>query len=405
MAKQTKATAKKPGKNVPAKKKEVLNLAELDVKKLPEFQGFKTKLQKLKKDNPVMEVDSKETYEEAKKRRLAVREGRYEVQNQNKDVNKLLKSVKDQVSDLSAELIQIVRPTEDAQDEKIKAWEQKEKERLEAKRKAEEERKQKIKDRISEIYTGYQKQLKDATFEGISDLEAAFEKLEEMDRQDFEEFEADFLEKLDDLQFQKDERIEDLKQREKERKEAEKARLEAEKARKAKEKAERTNKRIQELAPVFSFGPAVDMAKVPEMTAAQFEELLKAKRDSKAQADAQAKADREELEKLKQKQLKPKPEEKPVEVEEPEEVDFEDEEDQPYSLEPEEVVEPGTVPVAPKNITQDQIKLVAYIKSISPNSPYTVAGLKSDEAKAYQEEIIKDLEVFKDNLIHRLKNL
>ena len=292
---------KKPAKVKTAKKAPVkkFELAKIDVRQLPELQGWKTKLQKIDKENPVLEVTDKLSYEAAKKNRMARRQGRYEVQAQDKILAKIFKDLRGQSQEAAGELIEIILPGENAQDEKIKAWEAAEEIRLEAKRIAEENRKQAIKDRINEIYLEFSTSLRNTTFEKIDILQSDFENLGLLDREEFAEFEADYLEAVDKLEDLMNEKINDLNQREAERKEAEAARLEAaESNRKAKEQAAIAQKqadRMNALAPVFSYGPDVYIAKIQEMTDIVFEEFLNTKRDFKIQADKQIASDKKKL--------------------------------------------------------------------------------------------------------------
>ena len=266
---------KKPAKakKAPVKKFE---LAKIDVRQLPELQGWKTKLQKIDKENPVLEVTDKLSYEAAKKNRMARRQGRYEVQAQDKELAKIFKELRSQTQTVAGELIEIILPGENAQDEKIKAWEAAEEIRLEAKRIAEENRKQAIKDRINEIYLEFITSLRNTTFEKIDILQADFENLGVLDREEFEEFEADYLEAVDKLEDLKDEKINDLNQREAERKEAEAARLEAVEA----------NRKAKEQAAIAKEEFRVAQAAAKEKEASQ-EKELKQLREMKAKAEAE----------------------------------------------------------------------------------------------------------------------
>lgn len=235
---------------------QVITLDQVDVNKLPELQGWREKLIAIDKENPVIkEIKNHKTYEKAKKHRHNRRQGRYEVQNSDKNIVSRLNEIKNESKTIHTELIYIVLSGEEEQDKFIKDYEaKKEQERLEKERK-EQERKDKIKEEINLFYSDWKAVLSEMEFNEIEDAKKTIvAQLEEKDEKDFEEFQEDFNEKVTLLREQFKERSAYLKQQEEDRIAREKlAEEKAELARKEKEKYERDQKRNNEMQPYIVF--------------------------------------------------------------------------------------------------------------------------------------------------------
>lgn len=93
-------------------------------------------------------VVSPETFNDAKKARMELRDKRYEIQKIAKENNSLINQAKKKFADKAEELISIIRPTEDDIDSKIKSIEEK---KAEEKRKRDEERQRIQKERMDKI--------------------------------------------------------------------------------------------------------------------------------------------------------------------------------------------------------------------------------------------------------------
>lgn len=285
MSKTEKAPAKKTAPKKAAKKeKPTFELAKIDVNKLPEFQGWKTKLQKIDKDNPVItEIEDFKTYEEAKKRRHNRRQGRYEVQNSDKAIAAEISKIRKQAGALASELIEIVKPGEDQQHEVIQAYEDKKAAEAEAKRLEEENRQNEIKAEISSIFDDFEEGLESAKFEDLDQYNKTFLELEEADREPFDDFEWLYLDRLDAARLKLQRTADRLE--------------EAEAARKESARLQLQNERLKQLAPVNHFGEPADLDKLWAITENVFNELLADKRQ-KAQAsileEAKIKAEEKE---------------------------------------------------------------------------------------------------------------
>lgn len=221
---------------------QVITLDQVEINKLPEIQGWREKLIKIDKENPIIkEIKSHKTYEKAKKHRHNRRQGRYDVQNSESNITSRLNEIKKESKSLHAELIDIVKKGEDEQDQFIKNYEaKKEEERLEKERK-EKERKDNIKNEINSFYDTWKKVLAEMEFSKIEETKNEIvTQLEEKDEKDFEEFQEDFNEKVTLLREQFKERSTYLKQHEKDRIAREKlAEEKAELERKEKERKEK----------------------------------------------------------------------------------------------------------------------------------------------------------------------
>lgn len=176
------------------------DLVSVNPKQLQEFQGWEDKLRKVAKDNPFVEIVDTKTYELAKKRRTALKTGRTSTEKQDKTLGSLISGFRKTLSGLKDELINIVKPSEEKQQEEIDRWEkQKEKEKI-AKQKEEEARVKRIEDKIEEISSCFSDLILNLTFENISDSDIKVGMLkEDASNFDFEEFDPVF-----ENQFEKD---------------------------------------------------------------------------------------------------------------------------------------------------------------------------------------------------------
>lgn len=115
-----------------------LEVIQFEFKNLPAYAGAKERQEQLVKENPFVEITDAATYAEAKKRRTALRQGRYELQNGQKLITQKINEFKKDVEAETLRLINITKEHEEAQQEEIIRFDA-EKERLRQER-AEKER-------------------------------------------------------------------------------------------------------------------------------------------------------------------------------------------------------------------------------------------------------------------------
>lgn len=228
-----------------------MNLEKIDVKKLPELQGWKEKMEAVVKDFPFVEISDNESYQDAKKARTALKTARTSVQNQEKLIASKLSDIRKGVKAVSEELINITADAEKKQQEEVTRYEaRKEAERAE---KAEKERQRvlKIREKIDEFEGEVNKMSDSMTFETIDSIVNGAEHFLAECKSDFnfEEFEELFIEAGSRAMKSLNEKIVVLKEKEAQRLENERLKKEAEEnariAREAQEKLEAERKEMQ----------------------------------------------------------------------------------------------------------------------------------------------------------------
>ena len=228
---------------------QVITLDQVEVRNLPELQGWKEKQLSIVNENPFVSIEDYKSYEEAKKHRTALVTARTTIQNQDKLIAKKLKELRSEAGQIAEELIAITQPHEEKQQEEVRRYEaEKEAERLE-KEKIEQERKTEIQRGINVFYNSWKAEISNSTFGELPTIESSLaEAIEGQSEKEMEEFEMDFAEKVNLLKSQLKERAQYLTEKEEARKESdrlaaeraelEKMRKESE-AREAKERAAR----------------------------------------------------------------------------------------------------------------------------------------------------------------------
>lgn len=308
---------------------QVITLDQVEVRNLPELQGWKEKQLSIVNENPFVSIEDYKSYEEAKKHRTALVTARTTIQNQDKLIAKKLKELRSEAGQIAEELIAITQPHEEKQQEEVKRYEaEKEAERLE-KEKIEQERKIAIQNDINDFYQNWKNEIKNMDhYTDIENLKVVMEaRIVSQSEKEMEEFEMDFAEKVNLLRSQLQERIQYLTEKEEARKESdrlaaeraelEKMRKESE-AREAKERAAREAEEKERQAKRQA--EELELKKQREELEAQRNQLAdqeakrqaaieaerKAKEDAaaKAAAEAEAKA-RKEAELKRLEELKP----------------------------------------------------------------------------------------------------
>lgn len=277
---------------------QTFDIEKLEATHLPELQGLKEKQLQIVRENPFVKVEDTTTYEVAKKARTTLVSARTDIEKQDKLIASKIKKFREAVAKASQELIAITKPHEDKQQDEVRRYEAiKEAEKAE-KAKQEEERKNKIKNAIDEIFKIAFQKVDNLTFEMIDTLKVDFEQnLFQTDAQQFEEFELDFNEKLNIFKSQFSYKVKNLTEQEERRKEDE--RLKAERAKLEAERAELEAKQKEESAKLEAAKAQYEAAVQKERAELEAEKarLAKAESDRKAaEASAKLEAERKERE-------------------------------------------------------------------------------------------------------------
>ena len=283
-------------------KKQVLDLAAIDPKNLPELSGWKEKQLQAVKDNPFVQITDNETYESAKKNRTALVTCRTTLQKQDKAVASKLKELRTNVGNVTQELIEITLPHENKQQEEVKRYEaileQKRIEREEKERKRIEGIQQKIQDFKDFVST----KKSEMAFGTIDESINVCEKLYEEYKQDFdfEEFLPLFETAYSEAMISLNEKANELREKEKQRLENERLAKEAEQARK---RSELQQKRLEELLPYNQYGADVDMSTLWALSEDAYKKVFSDKKSSYDYAMAE-KARQEAAEEERQRKIK-----------------------------------------------------------------------------------------------------
>lgn len=198
--------------------KQKFELSKLDVNNLAELDGWKTKMETLVKDNPFVKITDRETYEEAKKRRTALKSGRTEVQKQDRTIGSFIREFRSKTKEIGETFIAIVQPSEDKQQAEIDRHEAILEEQRLAKEREEETRVQGIKDRVDNIKEQLKLQVEMLTFDNLTDSKLVFDDIiADGNSQDFEEFQVLFDDVVAEMTSDFEKAIERVNQEETER--------------------------------------------------------------------------------------------------------------------------------------------------------------------------------------------
>jgi len=247
-----------------AQKTKEVNILKVDFQDLPAYRGAKEKQNALVKDNPFVTIEDAQTYETAKKRRTALRQGRFDLQNGEKSIASKLKDFREFVKKETSKLIAITQPHEDKQQaeidryEKIKAEEKAEKERIEN------ERLEKIRNHIVNFRETFTTRILTATLKNIVEVETDFEAI----NVDCEEFQQDF-------NLIKETLSEQLSQKKDQLNEAERNRVENERIESEKKQFELEKSRFSELKKYNHIYEGEDLGTMPEKQYEAIRELQK----------------------------------------------------------------------------------------------------------------------------------
>lgn len=193
-------------------KKEIekFELTTIDVKNLKEFEGFTEKMNEIVEANPYIEITDNKTYEEAKKRRTALRSGRTEMQKQDGVIATFLRKFRTKTKELSDQAIEIVQPHETKQQTEIDRYEKIKEEEKNEKAKKEEERLDSIEKEIKAIEDNLQTIIDNVTFDSIEEDVEKFNKAIESEF-DFMELKVNLDVLIDDKQSEFDKKVSEVK--------------------------------------------------------------------------------------------------------------------------------------------------------------------------------------------------
>lgn len=213
-----------------------LDIIQFDFKQLPAYAGAEDRQRQIVKENPFLPVENNNDFAEAKKRRMALRKGRYDLQEGERIITKHLNEFKKDVKDTTLKLIEITKVHEEKQDEEIKRYEEEKQAEKERKEQQEKERINKIRENISAYRTRISGNIKSMTLKSSEEVKQELDNVQlecEEFQQDFDHIRESLYEQFNEkketldkaeILRRKEEELEQQKQKEEdERKERERA--------------------------------------------------------------------------------------------------------------------------------------------------------------------------------------
>ncbi len=354
-----------------------VSLDQIQVRNLPELQGWKENQLKIVKDNPFVSIEDTKTYEEAKKNRTALVSARTDIQKQDKLIASKLRELRSEAGKVAEELIAITQPHEDKQQDEVKRFEaEKEVERLEKER-IEQERKVAIQNDINAVYNKWKAEIQQSNFDSLEALKAnLLDALELQSQKDMEEFEMDFAEKSRLLNEQLDERSIYLREREESRIAAEKL---------AKERAEFEKQQEESRALEAKQQAEAKQAREAEEKRIKDQQQLEADKLAKERAELEAEKNRIAQEEA-ERQAK-------IEAELKAKADAEAKEQEALRVQAEEK--------RLKALQPDKTKAESFIQSLDFNSEQP--KVKDQSVQEYLEKFVAEVQEMKAAHIERLK--
>ena len=273
------------------------------------FSGVEQAQKNLLKENKFIKIKDNDTYDQARKRRTALKTGRTDIQKLDKDLASQLAKFRKKIKEKSEQFIEITLPAENKQQTEIDIYEAEKKRLKEIEAQKEIERINSIKNRIKAIYDNHKDLINDLNFNEVEKFKQDFEVFKtEINEDSFYEFVFDLKEKLKEIDVLISNKEQVLNLAEKNRLEAEKiaaerAILEAEKAKvraaeaKAAEAAAAAQKKLDQERKQFE----AEKAAAAEAEAAKAAKI-KAEAEAKKAAEAAAKAAKIEAARVKKLQ-------------------------------------------------------------------------------------------------------
>ncbi|TWP23105.1 hypothetical protein ETU10_08395 [Apibacter muscae] len=304
------------------------------------LEGYREKQLKVLEQNPFIEITDNKTYEEAKKARTNLVSARTEIEKVDKGIASILNNFRKGISDTKTNLISITKPAEDLQQEEVKRWEEiKEQEKLE-KARIEEERKENIKQSISQIVNKWKSEINVLVFNKIDSYKDFFNsEIENTDKSKFEEFEIDFLDKVEEVKTLLNSKIQELKDKENQRLENERIRKEQ----------EQENQRLKE-----------ERRKLQEEKEAQEIERKKIEEQERIKNEQIQKEQKQEAQRLAEEKRKIEAEKKAIEAEKRKQL----EEKEKKEKEERERIEEEKKAKRLEELKPDKEKIVDFLASI-----------------------------------------
>jgi len=274
-----------------------IDISSIDISNI-EFTGFedlRKEIVQVVADNPFIEIIDNESYNDAKKRRTALRSARVKPQNDDKLIASKVQVIRKTIKGKNDELVELVLPHEEKQQEEVTRWENiKEKER-EEKERLEQVRVDTIKAKIEEIETLCYATIQAIAFDKIENDKKLIEAKLNTDY-DFEEFDYSFTLAKTRVETALTEKITSLQNAENER--LEKIKLQAEK-----DAAEKKAKELQAQIDAQNAQIEKDKKEREEAERKSKEEAEKKAREEKELAEKKAKKEKDKVFEIRKNRL------------------------------------------------------------------------------------------------------
>lgn len=199
------------------------DLAKVQPKDVAEIEKWESTQKDLVKQNPFIKITNNETYQEAKRRRTALRTGRTDIEKMDKSAGTFIRAFRDKIKNFATEMIGITLIHEENQQKEIDRWEEiLERNRIEKERENE-ERIETIKSKISETERGFDEIIQTAGSDNLAEKQVEMETFFLKSKEDFnfEEYEFFVDEKHTEKQSELSQHVANLIKEENERKERE----------------------------------------------------------------------------------------------------------------------------------------------------------------------------------------
>ena len=217
-----------------------IDISNIDISNI-EFTGFedlRNEIISVIEENPFIEIIDNNSYNDAKKRRTALKSARVKPQNDDKLLASKIQVIRKSIKGKHDELVDLVLPHEEKQQEEVTRWEMKKEEEKKEKERLEKERVDAIKKEIDKIETECYFLISSCKFQSIENIKIQVYDLLNTDF-DFEEFDYSFTLSKTRVETVLNDKILSLKNEENER--LEKIKLQAEK-----DAAEKKAKELQD---------------------------------------------------------------------------------------------------------------------------------------------------------------
>lgn len=205
-------------------KKQTFDLQTLQPKNISEIAKWEQSQRELVKQNPFIKVSSNETYQEAKRRRTALRTGRTTIEKTDKEAGTFVRQFRDRIKQFATDMVAITLTHEDNQQREIDKWEEILERNKVQKERENEERIDKIKTKISEVEKKFDEIIESASSENLAEKQVEMENYFLNEKKDFkfEEYEFFVDEKHNEKQSELSDHVATLIKEDNEKKQREK---------------------------------------------------------------------------------------------------------------------------------------------------------------------------------------